>query len=100
MKPEDFALPVDEPVDIGSGATITLHVHDGEVIGCTEAHKDKDGKRCIGFVRFDGPKWGFGSENTPKWKVEQANPLTLSPSILCRTCGNHGFIRAGKWVSA
>lgn len=26
--------------------------------------------------------------------------LTLTPSLLCPTCGNHGFIRDGRWVVA
>lgn len=36
----------------------------------------------------------------PRWQVESWEPLTLSPSLLCRTCGLHGFIRAGRWVPA
>ena len=34
------------------------------------------------------------------WRVEQKDPLTVSPSILCRSCGTHGFWRAGAWVPA
>lgn len=34
----------------------------------------------------------------PIWTVESWDPLTLSPSILCRTCGLHGYIRGGKWI--
>lgn len=100
MKAEDFGLPVDEPVDIGSGATITLHQWGGQIVGLTEAHKDKGGNVCMGYVRFEGTRGGYGSDNAAKWKVESVSPLTLSPSILCRTCGNHGFIRQGKWVFA
>ena len=33
------------------------------------------------------------------WRVESWEPLTLSPSLLC-SCGDHGFIRNGKWVRA
>lgn len=32
--------------------------------------------------------------------IEQANPLTVSPSILCPDCGLHGFIREDRWVDA
>jgi hypothetical protein len=36
------------------------------------------------------------------WTVEQANPLTLSPSLHCDPaeggCGAHGFVREGRWV--
>lgn len=34
------------------------------------------------------------------WLLESREPLTLSPSLLCRVCGHHGFIREGKWVPA
>lgn len=36
----------------------------------------------------------------PTWDVESWEPLTLSPSLLCRNCGDHGFIREGRWVPA
>lgn len=28
------------------------------------------------------------------------DPLHIEPSILCRSCNDHGFIRDGKWVAA
>lgn len=54
--------------------------------------------RCRGGVMFDIP----GAEHFPgpKWRVESWDPLTISPSVLCRVCGDHGFIRDGKWVPA
>lgn len=33
------------------------------------------------------------------WKVVSTDPLTVTPSILCGSCGCHGFITAGKWIS-
>jgi hypothetical protein len=33
-------------------------------------------------------------------RVEQMDPLTISPSILCEDCGLHGFVREGSWTSA
>lgn len=51
-----------------------------------------------GFVTFDIPETKkMGKVNM--WKVESWDPLTLSPSILC-SCGDHGYIREGKWVRA
>jgi hypothetical protein len=38
-----------------------------------------------------GAKW---------WTVEQEEPLTVFPSIKCRRCGLHGWIRNGKWEVA
>jgi hypothetical protein len=34
------------------------------------------------------------------WTVVQTNPLTVQPSILCGSCGLHGFITNGQWVTA
>ncbi len=36
----------------------------------------------------------------PGHAVVTADPLTISPSILCPDCGDHGFVRDGTWVSA
>lgn len=33
------------------------------------------------------------------WLMESRDPLTLSPSVAC-SCGDHGFVRDGKWVKA
>lgn len=33
------------------------------------------------------------------WEVESWEPLTVSPSLLCCSCGDHGFIRSGQWVA-
>lgn len=35
----------------------------------------------------------------PGWHtICAADPLTISPSILCGDCGLHGFIRDGQWT--
>ena len=34
------------------------------------------------------------------WVVVQEEPLTISPSLLCKRCGDHGFIQNGRWVPA
>jgi hypothetical protein len=55
---------------------------------------------CGGFVAFDTPEArAITTPQAPKWTVESWDPLTLSPSLLCRSCGNHGFIRQGRWES-
>lgn len=97
MTREDFGLPDEGEHDIGDGVTITLVEHQGEIVGLQEAHKDDSGNVCSGFVGFDGPHAVVGG---PKWTVQSANPLTLAPSIRCRSCGHHGYIRNGRWVSA
>jgi hypothetical protein len=91
-------------IAIGEGRTVEPVVGaDGETtVGYIERHPKPDnlanrnrgvvGDPCSGFVQFAG--------DGARWTREQADPLTLSPSIACRTCGNHGFIRDGKWVPA
>ncbi|WP_064075901.1 DUF6527 family protein [Prescottella equi] len=37
---------------------------------------------------------------TTLWRVETADPLTITPSILCPVCRVHGWIRDGEWVPA
>ena len=32
------------------------------------------------------------------WHVQQVEPLTVTPSILCGRCKTHGFITNGSWV--
>jgi len=34
------------------------------------------------------------------WTLDEADPLTISPSILCGSCRCHGYIREGRWVWA
>jgi hypothetical protein len=54
---------------------------------------------CEGAITIDSSVarqlWPAG----PFWELQSAEPLTLSPSLLCH-CGDHGFIREGRWVVA
>jgi hypothetical protein len=36
----------------------------------------------------------------PVHTLVSEDPLHVEPSILCPECGDHGFIRDGKWISA
>lgn len=54
---------------------------------------------CVGTVLFDLDVIRERFPDKPVWTVEQAEPLTLSPSISC-SCGFHGWIRNGRWVTA
>jgi Family of unknown function (DUF6527) len=64
-------------------------------IGLIESHQLPDGRWCEGSVMFKGR--GGGS---PEWAIVLEDPLTLTPSILCRTCGSHGYIEGGRWREA
>lgn len=62
--------------------------------------KTSDGRDvCIGSIKFSGDLVEkFAPQHVlPTWVVERWDPLTISPSILCDVCGDHGFIHRGKW---
>jgi hypothetical protein len=60
--------------------------------------KSETGK-CEGFITFDGEVQRQVFAAVAKWQVQSWEPLTVSPSLLC-SCGDHGYIREGKWVRA
>lgn len=64
-------------------------------------HPRADGKpeQCIGSVQFDLLETKPLSLSGAKWQVQSWDPLTLTPSILCRECGAHGYITNGQWRS-
>lgn len=76
------------------------HLPDVEKYCAVITHKNSDGDRCIAAITFDSEvSRAAEPRKQSKWTVESWEPLTVSPSILC-SCGDHGFIRAGKWVRA
>jgi hypothetical protein len=89
----------EEWTDIGHGVSILFYVQGDEPApaGLLERHLCLTDDEHAGLVPFnpvpDHPEW-------PTWTVESWTPLTISPSVLCRTCGRHGWIREGAWVSA
>ena len=91
-------------IDIGHGVTLSRIGHykgciqDG-VAGYIEEHRNQEGDPCYGSM-FACKE--CAPDGRPVWETngEPIESLTLSPSILCRACGNHGWIRDGKWVPA
>lgn len=77
-----------------------VDIPDVERYGARITHPRADGSECDGFVTFDGEVQRRIEPDVPKWTVTSWEPLTLEPSVLCRRCGHHGFIRNGKWVPA
>jgi hypothetical protein len=73
---------------------------DVERCGAIVQHKMPDGKWCSGYVRFDIAALAHLEPGRPKWTVHSMEPLTLSPSIECRACKDHGYIRNGRWERA
>lgn len=71
-----------------------------------ERHWDyKRGCKCGGMVQWRD-YWPSPGLNRMDHELVGGGPhrpiseLTLSPSLLCYTCGSHGFIRDGKWIDA
>ena len=54
---------------------------------------------CEGAATIDGPVTRQLFSEQGLWRMESSDPLTLSPSLLCH-CGDHGFIREGRWQPA
>lgn len=89
-----------ERVDIGHGVFIAPCHYPadgvdpalaGKLAGFDYWHPCRDEKLTIGFIPVDDNRG---------WRVEQREPLTLTPSMLCHVCGHHGFVRSGKWIPA
>lgn len=72
--------------------------HEGAPYGWIEAHLDKRGKWCTGVIQRRGTE--APGSNRPTWRVLSEDPLTLDPSVKCADCGNHGWIRDGRWQAA
>ena len=56
-----------------------------------------DSAWCMGGITLDVPE-AAGLAGA-RWTLVAYDPLTVAPSFLC-DCGDHGFIRDGKWVPA
>lgn len=84
-------------VTLGPGRTLQrVDNSDGTVYGFIETHPRPDnGQPCEGGIALR-----TAEVKHPSWVVESVDPITLSPSILCKGCGTHGFVTDGKWVTA
>ncbi len=92
-----------EEIGIGHGVLISYTSWDDgghERVGLIEFHDRPDGGRCGSGLLFDLPGVREAFPSRAVWTVEQWEPLTLSPSLLCSACGHHGFITEGRWVPA
>jgi len=87
-------------IETGPGYSLEpVEYKDEGIVGYIERHPRPDnGEPCQGFVWVNAASEAH--VDGPVWTVEQAEPLTLAPSILCGACGRHGFIRQGRWVDA
>jgi hypothetical protein len=81
-------------IDLGHEHSAVVRYLDGELMGIAYDHLRPDGQTCI------RNSW-LPVERTPdSWQLVAVEPLHIEPSVLCTACGDHGFIRDGKWVPA
>jgi hypothetical protein len=88
-------------VDIGNGVSACEFRHEPNAqLHIAYLHKcnHRGLERHGGLVFAAVPVSDSGSGRD--WKLEQREPLTISPSLLCVTCGHHGFITNGTWRPA
>jgi len=79
-------------IDIGHNVTIEFREIEGICMGIAYTHQTPNGEVHESYIPV-------GSD--PKdWTLIQRTPLTVSPSLLCRECGHHGWIRDGRWIPA
>jgi hypothetical protein len=94
----------DGRIDIGGGHSIRFVEYKDDLRAALhDYHQRPDGGgQCQGFITFEGGAWAREFKENPlaTWKVVKWDPLTLTPSLLCRACGDHGFIENGKWRKA
>ncbi len=79
--------------DIGHGVSVEVRDIDGVAAGVAYRHQKPGGGTCEGYC----PLRPVVSDG---WDMVKRNPLTLDPSLLCRACGHHGWVKEGKWVPA
>lgn len=91
--------------DLGDGFSFIFMEDADGVFGLIEHHPHPVDEQhpfgyCGGWVG-----WRQSGAQEIKHQLIAGGPddvehLTIAPSILCRQCGNHGFIREGRWVRA
>lgn len=88
-------------VNIGTDHLLKLSRFKGEVSGVQIFHKRPDGTQChvYHWVTLKDRSWDreFKGGLAITWEVVQDEPLTLKGSIKCQYCGDHGYVRDGKW---
>jgi hypothetical protein len=107
----------DDWVDIGHGHAISLRwveirhsritssgieqLEPKLILGGLRDRHSGCGRGIDGWIPFANAEEPVGP-NPHGWTVENWDPehFTLSPSLLCMTCGDHGWIRDGQWVQA
>jgi hypothetical protein len=99
--------------ELGDGHSfVWLTSSAGQTVGLIEHHPagpnaPAGALHCGGYVAWvpEEAQRGVHPPWTARHQLVAGGPgdeehLTLSPSLACRTCPSHGFIRHGRWVAA
>jgi hypothetical protein len=68
--------------------------------GATVRHLTPTGAECFGAITFPSDAQRRIDPYAATWDVVSLDPPTFTPSLLCNSCGDHGFITDGRWVPA
>lgn len=91
---EGFTVGPLEPLD--DDHVIQRLFHDKRLVGFNDNHRRTDGTWCSGYVAFEAFKVFVKSGH----QLISEDPLHVEPSLGCRSCPSHGFIREGRWINA
>jgi len=103
-------------LDLGDGHWLDWSTYKGERCGGIITHVKTDELKakqraeygdqpwidgnCQASFTIRGSQWNIDEPRYASWEFDgNFEQPTLSPSFLCH-CGDHGFIRQGKWVRA
>jgi hypothetical protein len=89
-------------LDIGDDHSLEFREWQGDTMAIVVCHHLRpDGSACMHNAPIKGGAWDREFDgHIESWDLMQRDPLTIAPSLACRACGDHGFIRDGKWVRA
>lgn len=79
-------------IHVGDGRNLVPMNRSGVLMGYSYRHpfKGDEDKACFGTIIL-GPD---------DHQLTQRDPVTLTPSLVCNICGDHGFIENGQWRPA
>ena len=90
--------------DLGDNHTIEFASYRGDERALAiVTHLTPAGVLCESSIAIRGGTWAAEFEGglaEHSWDLLSTDPITLSPSLACRACGDPGFITTGKWVRA
>jgi hypothetical protein len=94
-KPTAAVPATDPPLDLGHGHLFAPVLdHNEQLIGWLHSHPDarsENGVLCQSFCAVRA------LDGIDVHEIVSVEPLTLIPSLKCRTCGSHGHVTNGRW---